>query len=420
LEHQLFYLLWSGPVPAGMAVGRRNKRLHGMRMMGRPVSEQQRSSSTARRRHRRQVTSVDVAGEAGVSQATVARVFASPHKVSSSTKAKVQAAADRLGYVPNAIARSLKSQRTNIIGAVVPAYGEYWQGVLTAFSRQLAEQGQQLLLFSFTDTDHVEQALAAVEQYRLDGLVMASATIGSRQLHRMGNRDLPLVAFNQPAASGIIPSVSVDNESGSRHLAEHLVEAGAADAVFVGGVAATSTDQLRYRGAAQAFGANGIACPYVAAGAFTYEAGYQAAGRLLARDTLPAAVMVAADELAFGVMDGLRGGGVSIPGEVMISGFDGLPQAGWAGYDLTTLVQDTGLLVQRAIEAMLQPPDPVTDQGRRTSPLDVVVAGTLRIGATTAPGPATTETATSPTSETAETSETSETSEIGSDHGRDS
>ena len=88
----------------------------------------------------RRVTSVDVAAESGVSQATVARVYSSPHKVAPATRDKVRAAAERLGYVPNAIARSLKSQRTNIVGAVVPAYGEYWQNVLAEFSRQLAHR----------------------------------------------------------------------------------------------------------------------------------------------------------------------------------------------------------------------------------------------------------------------------------------
>lgn len=344
------------------------------------MSEQSRHRSTSRHSKRR-ITSVDVAGEAGVSQATVTRAFSSPQKVSPDTRMKVHAAAERLGYVPNAIARSLKSQRTNIIGAVVPAYGEYWQNVLTAFSRQLAEEGQQLLIFSFTEPDHVERALAAVDQYRLDGLVMASATIGSHQLSRMESRALPLVAFNQPAAAGIIPSVSVDNEAGSRDLALHLVAAGARSVVFVGGVAATSTDQLRYRGAAQALGDHGIACPYVAAGAFSYDAGYQAAVSLRSRDVLPDAVMVAGDELAFGVIDGLRQAGVSVPDDVMVTGFDGLPQAAWVGYDLTTLVQDTTVLVENAVELLLRSEVGAADQ----SAPEIVVGGTMRIGATTRP-----------------------------------
>ena len=107
-----------------------------------------------------------MAAEAGVSQATVTRVFSSPDLVAPDTQQRVRNAADRIGYVPNAIARSLKSQRTDIVGAVVPTQGEYWQSVLTSFSRRLADKGKQLLLFSFADADHVVDALDAVEQYR--------------------------------------------------------------------------------------------------------------------------------------------------------------------------------------------------------------------------------------------------------------
>ena len=100
----------------------------------------------------KRVTSVDVAGHAGVSQATVARVFNSPQKVAEATREKVHRAADELGYIPNALARGLKSRRTDLIGAVVPTTGEYWQGVVGSLSRQLAERGRQLLIFSFSES----------------------------------------------------------------------------------------------------------------------------------------------------------------------------------------------------------------------------------------------------------------------------
>jgi len=198
----------------------------------------------------RAITSVDVAAESGFSQATVARVFSSPELVSESTRATVEAAAERLGYVPNAIARSLKSQRTNIVAAVVPAHGEYWQHALTSFSRQLAERHQQLLLFSFADAADVTSAIESVQQYRVDGMILASANISEAHLARLNLGAMPVVAFNQPAAAGIIPSVSVDNASGTAALATHLVDQGCSDVLFVGGSATTSTDQRRYRGAA--------------------------------------------------------------------------------------------------------------------------------------------------------------------------
>lgn len=319
------------------------------------------------------VTGHDVATEAGVSQATVARVFSSPEKVAPDTRARVLAAAAQLGYVPNAIARSLKAQRTDIIGAVVPATGEYWQHVVTSFSRLLNDRHKQLLLFSFDGTDQVDRVLETVAQYRVDGLILASSNIATSQMVKVAGTGLPVVAFNQPAAKGLVPAVNVDNELGMSELGHHIASRGVTSAVFVGGVASASTDQTRYRGAAIALGQCGIACPYVEAGAFSYEAGYKVA-RTLAESELPDAVMVASDEVAFGVIDGLREAGIEAPRDVLITGFDGLPQASWAAYDLTTLEQPTELLVEQAIQSVIE-----TDEHGD----HIVVPGTIRQGRTT-------------------------------------
>ena len=346
--------------------------------MGAKPGEESSAEVRSSQRANRPVTSVDVAAESGVSQATVARVFSSPDKVSPATREKVRSAAERLGYVPNAIARSLKSQRTNIVGAVVPAYGEYWQSVLAEFSRQLAQRSHQLLLFSFEQPEDVDGALGSVAQYRLDGVILASATIGQAQLGRMQSSTLPSVAFNQPAAAGLVPSVSVDNQAGMAELAQHLVDIGVGTALYIGGVSSASTDQVRYRGAVQALAEYGVACPYVEAGAYTYDAGYKAAGQLAQRDNLPEAVMVGSDEVAFGVLDGLENAGVTVPDDLLLTGFDGLPQASWAGYDLTTLVQATNVLVAQAIDVLLD-----SDAAHADRPPSIVVPGTIRFGKTT-------------------------------------
>ncbi len=327
-------------------------------------------------------TSVDVAREAGVSQATVARVFAQPAKVAPATRARVEAAADQLGYVPNAIARSLKKQRTDIVGAVVPAYGEYWQHVVSDFSRQLAARHKQLLLFSFPEGGDIDDVLSSVRQFRVDGVILASANITPAQLARAVGGGVPVVAFNQPSAVGVAPSVSVDNEGGMRMLARHLIEIGVETVQFVGGVQTVSTDRLRYLGAAQELGERGIACPYVEAGAFSYDAGYKTAQQL-GEDGQPDAYVVAGDELALGLIDGLATRDVRVPDDVLVVGFDGLPQAGWSGYDLTTLVQPTEELVERALDQLL---------AGTTGGEHVVIEGHLRIGRSTTPAQPASET----------------------------
>jgi DNA-binding LacI/PurR family transcriptional regulator len=325
------------------------------------------------------VTSFDVAREAQVSQSTVARTFSAPHLVAEESRERILAAAERLGYVPNAIARGLRNHKTNLVGAVVPAHGEYWQGVLTALSLQLSARGQQLLVASFADGDGVEAALAAVSQYRLDGLILASATIEPRQIARMSATGTPTVVFNQPAIAGLAPLVGVDNAGGTAMLATHVIEMGCRSVTYVGGIARTSTDQLRYRGAAETLGRHGVSCAYIEAGAFTYDAGYKTASALIDHAKLPDCIMVGSDEVAFGVIDGLRASGISVPGDVMVTGFDGLPQASWEGYDLTTLVQPVGELVARSLATLA---DGATIVSGDRHP-EIIVGGELRVGRTT-------------------------------------
>jgi len=273
--------------------------------------------------------------------------------------------------VPNAIARSLKAQRSDIVGAVVPATGEYWQHVVTSFARVLREHGKQLLLFSFDEMANVEPIIDTVAQYRLDGVILASADISTSQMHHVSRSGLPAVAFNQPVAQELIPAVTVDNELGMRLLATHLIERGVQSSVFVGGRSDASTDESRFRGASAAMAVADVPCRYVAAGSFTYDAGYKIAAELAA--DLPDAFMVASDEIAFGLIDGLRQAGVEVPRDVLITGFDGLPQAAWAGYDLTTLTQPTELLVEHALSQLTGV----------ASERHFVVPGTIRQGKTT-------------------------------------
>ncbi len=322
----------------------------------------------------RPATSTDVAAEAGVSQATVARTYSAPHLVSDRTRQRVGDAAAKLGYAPNAFARGLKSQQSNVVGAVVPACGEYWQHVLSAVTRELAARQRQLLLFSFSDPGEVDDVLDIVRQYRVSGLLLASASIRPDQLSAMRGQSSQTVAFNQPAAAGLVSSVSVDNEAGCRLLAAHVVDQGCRTAVFVGGVSSASTDQARYRGAAREMGEHGVALPYLEAGAFSYDAGYAGAERI--SRLAPDAVMVGSDEVAFGVIDGLESRGIRVGDDIAVTGFDGLPQASWAGIDLTTLVQPTELLARHAADLLV-------DAATGSPPSDVVVDGHLRIGRTT-------------------------------------
>ena len=323
--------------------------------------------------HRGTVTSFDVANRAKVSQSTVARTFAHPEMVSADTQQRVIRAANSLGYVPSAIAGGMRNQRSGLVGVVVPSSSEYWQGVISEFARQIADSSRQLLLTTFHDAPGVEGAIRSISRYRLDGLVLASSSIGVGQISRLVESRMRIVAFNQPAATGLASLVAVDNQRGAAAIAMHLLDRGVKSVAFIGGVTSASTDQLRYRGAVEVFSAQNISCPYIEAGAFTYDAGFKIGSMAALGDRLPDAFLVAADEVAFGVLDGLRKRGVRVPEDILVTGFDGVPQSFWEGYDLTTLVQPAERLVTSALELL----------ATGDAAASVIIEGELRIGNST-------------------------------------
>jgi len=167
--------------------------------------------------------------------------------------------------------------------------------------------------------------------------------------------------------------VVADNAAGMEKLAEYLVDTGHRSVIFIGGVAAAPTDQERYQSAVRTLSDHDVLCRYFEAGAYTYRAGLNAAAHLIEEPRLPDAVMVAADEIALGVIDGLRAKGISVPGDLSVTGFDGLPQAEWLAYDLTTVSLPITEMVKHTVD-LLGPDTPESDE--------IVVPGTLRKGTT--------------------------------------
>lgn len=307
------------------------------------------------RRSSTRVTSIDVAREAKVSQATVSRAYSTPHAVSDDAKQRVYDAAHRLGYEPNAIARSLSSQRSRMIGVVVPAGSEYYEAVLTRFARHLAPLDHQLLLFEYDVGTDIERVVRAVRSYQVDALIVSAMIVTPSQAAALNASGIPVVMFNYQSLDDAIPFVSVDGHDAMKRLAGLLVNTGHRSIVFVGGPRDSFADQVRYRGASETLAEHGLACRYVEAGEFSYQAGLGAVGEILEAASAPDAVMASSDSIAFGVVDGLRASGLEVPEDVSVTGFDGLPQADWLAYQLTTVGQPMDDLVRLAVEQVLEP-----------------------------------------------------------------
>ncbi|MGQ0603911.1 MAG: LacI family DNA-binding transcriptional regulator [Anaerolineales bacterium] len=301
----------------------------------------------------KKATSVDVARLAGVSQATVSRVFGSEDNVTTETREKVRAAAQTLGYQPNAIARSLTTQQTNIVGIITHIGSAFYPYVLEKFAQRLQHMGRQILLFSVMPDQDVDDILPLVFQYRVEALIVTSASLSSVVAQECDRKGIPLILFNRYILGSRASAVSCDNVEGGRLVANLLLDAGHRRLAFIAGTVQTSTNRDREKGFADRMRERGQTEWLREEGNYSYETSRAAAIRLLKRPDRPDAVFCANDVTAFGAMDAARYDlGLRVPDDVSIIGFDDLPMAAWPAYSLTTVRQPVNRMIDATMELL--------------------------------------------------------------------
>ena len=302
------------------------------------------------------VTSLEVAALAGVSQSAVSRVFTPGSSVSPKTAEKVRAAADKLGYRPNVLARSLKSGKSRIIGLMV-AYLEnyFYPEVVERLSTELQKVGYHVLVFlAPISTVNVDQIVRELLDYQVDGIVMASVSMSSDLAARCHATGIPVVLFNRALADTRLSSVTTDNAKGGRMLADYLVSTGHRSIAYIAGLSGASTQIDREAGFRAGLQAAGQDLCARAEGNFSYPDAQRAARALFARPDRPDAVFVANDHMAFAVMDVLRFElGLRVPQDVSVVGFDDVPPAAWPAYNLTTVRQNVELMVAETVQMLI-------------------------------------------------------------------
>ena len=331
------------------------------------------------------VTSADVARAAHVSQSAVSRTFTRGASVSEDTRRKVLQAADELGYRPNALARSLISGKSGIIGVLV-AYldNQFYPVVIEKLSRSLQEKGYRVLLF-MTDQGDQDAVVKDMLQYQVEGVVMASAHLSSQLAQQCADNGIPVVLFNRYIATSPANSVTSDNLEGGRLVANFLVDGGHERISFIAGFEDSSTNRDREAGFYKGLAERGVVCFSRGVGAYTQAGAAQAARDLFSGEgggERPDAVFVANDHMAFAVMDVLRTEfGLNIPEDVSVVGYDDVPQSVWKAYDLTTVEQPSGQMIDATVDILLdQIANPDATRKAAVIPARLVVRSSARIG----------------------------------------
>lgn len=325
------------------------------------------------------VTSLDVAKLAQVSQSAVSRSFTPGASVSDLTRAKVEDAARKLGYRPNAIARSLITRRSRIIGVVMSYLeNQFYPVVLEKLSQRLQRDGYHVLLF-IADTRESDTVLSEILQYQVDGLVMASTAMSSALAVRCAEAGIPVVLFNRTVrASDTTSSVTTDNYQGGRLVAQYLVQTGHRRIAYIAGLEDTSTNVDREGGFRDGLAEHGRRCFARAVGNYDFEDAQAAARALFSvpEPERPDAVFVANDHMAIAVMDTLRVElGLRIPADASVVGFDNVKQAAWGSYQLTSVEQDADAMIEATVKLLMDHLDGVASNRAVVLPTRLVVRG---------------------------------------------
>lgn len=297
----------------------------------------------------------DIAQKAGVSRSTVSRVLNNHRYVSEETRAKVLAVIEAENYNPNPSARALVTQRTYIVGVVIPhpfdvLFGDifYHPLLLQGVSDTVQNNDYAMLLWlGQTDKDE-EQLYKRILQNRLmDGLIIASAIVSPTLISKL---ELPFVMMERPVGveDHHINYVNVDNIQAAQSIVEHLILAGRRRIGIITSRLETIPDALdRLEGYKRAL--RGARLPFdpdlVVEGRFDRPTGYMAMQVLLQYEDIDA-VFAANDAMALGALDALAEAGKRVPDEVAVVGFDDIPPAATAG--LTTVRQS---FQQRGVKA---------------------------------------------------------------------
>ncbi len=323
----------------------------------------------------------DVAELAGVSRSAVSRTFTEGASVSAKTRDKVMAAAKELGYSPNALASSLTTGRTKMIGLVSNNFhNPIFLEVFDLFTRGLHDLDLRPLLVNLTDETDPEASVRMMRQYSVDGVIVASSTLPHDFALAFRNAGVPVVhSFGRQTADPAVDVLGIDNIAAGKLAARTLIERGYTEIGFLGGPAAATSTIDRKTGFMSEIGKHAeISATASFASAYSFDAGRAEMSRLL--QSKPAQAYFCGDDvLSIGAMSALQSADLNVPDDVGIIGLNDMEMASWENINLTTIHNPVAEIITASIARVAElVADPALKPTARLFDGSVVERATLR------------------------------------------
>ena len=302
-------------------------------------------------------TSWTVARAAGVSQSTVSRALRGDPRVREDTRRRVDAAARKLGYVPNSLAAGLVSRSTRTVAVIVSDLGNpFFPALLTPIYDELQLMGYRVVLFTErTDIPTGQETLRRLLDRSIDGVLVTTATLDSRFAGELQHRGLPMVLLNRYIDGMDVDRVVSDNRGGAVIGGRHLIDLGHRRIAAIRGPSNTSTSRDRLEGLQEALAEGGAPLDpaLVREGTYSHQSGYQHARELLRLPDPPTAIVCGNDVLAFGALLEAQRLGIEVPKSLSIVGFDDLELANQLAPPLTTVQVPTESMWRLAADRLM-------------------------------------------------------------------
>lgn len=327
------------------------------------------------------MTIKDIARAASVSHSTVSRALRDSPMVGRETADRIRRIAQESGYRASAVARSLATSRTRTIGVVVTSIADPFAAEVVSGIEEAADtQGYSVILAdSNADPEREVRVVTALQERRVDGIVVTSSRVGALYVPLLARMRVPIVLVNNQHPSEFVHSIMIGNREAALAAVNHLVALGHRRIAYLGDRFGHQSDTERFAGYREALEQADL--PFtpelVMHGDGKLEGGEQAICRLLSLAARPTAVFCYNDMSAVGALAGIRARGLRIPDDISVVGFDDLPIARYTWPPLTTVRQPKRQMGRLAVERLLKPSNGIEE--------NTTVPGELIVRASTAP-----------------------------------
>ncbi|MEH7254923.1 LacI family DNA-binding transcriptional regulator [Neobacillus niacini] len=300
------------------------------------------------------ITITDVAKNANVSKATVSRVINHNPKVKDEIRQRVLQSINELGYQPNAIARNLANNTTNVIGLILPDItNPFFPNITRGIEDAAHSLGYSLFISNTDNNPGIEQEyIEKMVRQQVGGIILISSILDEHKVNKLSELKIPFVLCDRSLTDTPFDTVSIDHYKASYEAVNYLIQKGHQDIFHLSGQRLVQSAEMRRQAYCDAMQEHKLK-PYIRVGSFSYESGYELMKSTL-EESVPTAVFAANDLIALGAMDAIQEKGLRIPEDISVIGFDDILFARMSNPKLSTISVPAYQIGVTAVEMLLE------------------------------------------------------------------